>query len=273
MSRIGPCFSKLSEAGDGALIVFVVAGHPDVKTSEEVLLAVSDAGADIIELGIPFSDPLADGPAIQAASQRALGNDVTPAGVLDMAARFRSARATPLVLMTCYNPIKQWGVERFAGASGEAGVDGVIVTDLPPEEADEWVQVARAGRVDTIFLLAPTSTEERMQKVVDLATGFVYCVSRMGVTGARADLPEDLERVVSRVRGQTAKPVAVGFGISRPEHVVAVCRLADGAVVGSAVVSLIEGEAGSGGAAGAAGAFVEQLKAATRGLRPAPVSR
>jgi tryptophan synthase alpha chain len=264
MSRIEGRFSTLRERGEGALIVFVVAGRPGVPVSLGLLTAIADAGADIIELGIPFSDPLADGPVIQAASQRALEDGVTPSQVLDMAARFRSARDVPLVFMTCYNPIHQFGDEAFARASAASGVDGVIVTDLPPEEADRWVAAARANAVDTVFLLAPTSPVHRVKKVVDLASGFVYCVSRMGVTGARAELPSDLKDLVGRIRSQTGKPIAVGFGIARPEHVAKVCMVADGAVVGSAVVSLVEKGQSSAGLLSQVSGFVSELKAATR---------
>jgi tryptophan synthase alpha chain len=268
MSRLAARFQSLARQGDGALIVFLVAGHPDPQRCSDLLLAVADAGADVIELGVPFSDPLADGAVIQAASQRALAEDVTPAGVLEMAAALRAKRDLPLVLMTCYNPIWQFGVEEFAQRARAKGVDGVIATDLPPEEAEEWVRVARSSELDTIFLLAPTSPAERVKKVVDLASGFVYCVSRMGVTGARDELPLDLGALVQRIRRHTEKPVAVGFGISRPEHVAEVCGIADGAVVGSAVVSLIEREQDSAGLAVQVKDFVGQLKAATLRRRP-----
>jgi tryptophan synthase alpha chain len=264
VSGIERRFAALRERGEGALVVFVVAGHPDESATDEVLLTIADAGADIIELGLPFSDPLADGPVIQAASQRALAGGVTPRRVLEIAGRFRRARDLPLVVMTCYNPIWQFGATDFARESAAVGVDGLIVTDLPPEESKDWVAAARANNLDTILLLAPTSSTDRIKKVVDLATGFVYCVSRMGVTGARAELPSDLRGLVGRIRAETAKPVVVGFGISRPEHVAEVCRLADGAVVGSAVVSLIDREQGSAGLGDAVARFVRELKAATR---------
>ena len=270
MSRLTARFEELRNEGDGALVAFVVAGHPDVERSSRILLAIADAGADVIELGIPFSDPLADGPVIQAASQAALSKDVTPAQVLEMAASLRRVRDLPIVIMTCYNPIVQLGIETFARNSGAAGVDGVIVTDLPPEEAAEGIGVATRHQVDTIFLLAPTSPPDRVKKIVDLATGFVYCVSRMGVTGARAELPADLKDFVGRIRARTQKPVAVGFGVSRPEHVAEVCGLADGAVVGSAVVSLIDRELSSAGLEQSVAGFVKELKAATKGKRPAP---
>jgi len=269
MSAIESRFSALRARGEGALIVFVVAGHPTVPVSSDLLIAIADAGADVIELGVPFSDPLADGPVIQAASQRALENQVTPSQVLEIAGRFRSARDVPLVLMTCYNPIRQFGVGRFARESAGRGVNGVIVTDLPPEEAGEWIAAARANAVDTVFLLAPTSPADRVKKVVDLATGFVYCVSRMGVTGARTDLPADLKDLVGRIRAQTSKPIAVGFGISRPEHVADVCSLADGAVVGSAVVSLVDRGQGSAGLLQQVAGFVLELKSAARRDQPA----
>jgi tryptophan synthase alpha chain len=269
MSRISARFEALAGAGQGALIVFLVAGHPTPDRCAELLRSVADGGADIVELGIPFSDPLADGAVIQAASQRALAEKVTPAQVLEMAAAFRAERDVPLVLMTCYNPIWRFGVEEFARQSAAAGVDGVIVTDLPPEDADDWIAAARGSRLDTIFLLAPTSPAARVKKVVAVATGFVYCVSRMGVTGARDELPPDLADLVGRIRAETAKPVAVGFGVSRPDHVAEVCRLADGAVVGSAVVSLIDREQSSAGLAQMVAGFVSELKEATRGLKAA----
>lgn len=273
MSRIEARFEAAGRGGDGALVVFVVAGHPEVKTSAEALLEIADAGADIIELGVPFSDPLADGPVIQEAAQAALGQGMSPRAVLAMAAEFRGARDLPLVLMTCYNPIWRFGVESFAREAASAGVDGVIVTDLPPEESEQWVAAARANHVDTIFLLAPTSPVERVKGIAELATGFVYCVSRMGVTGARADLPPELKDLVGRVRSQTKKPVAVGFGISQPEHVAQVCGMADGAVVGSAVVSLLARAGPRGSDGRSVGEFVAALKAATRGVRKAGPSR
>lgn len=266
MSRIEERFAGLAQAGDGALVAFAVAGHPSVGGFAASLPAMADAGADVIEVGIPFSDPLADGPVIQAASQRALDNGVTPAGVLDLVATFRRTHQTPLVLMTCYNPIFRYGVARFAEDCGMVGVDGVIVTDLPPEEAQEWVAAARANAVDTVFLLAPTSSPQRIEVVADLARGFVYCVSRMGVTGARRDLPTDLRELVDRIRAHTPKPIAVGFGISEPHHVAQVCAAADGAVVGSALVSLME-QADGNELPQVVGRFVEELKAAARGAR------
>jgi len=266
MSRIGERFAELGRAGDGGLVVFTVAGHPTLEGCAASLDAIAGAGADVIEIGIPFSDPLADGPVIQAASQRALQNEMTPAGVLDLVAAFRHSHQTPVVLMTCYNPIYQYGVGRFAEDCATVGVDGAIVTDLPPEESPEWVVAARANMIDTVFLIAPTSSPARMKAVAHLATGFVYCISRLGVTGARSEIPADLRDLVDRIRAQTPKPIAVGFGLSRPEHVAQVCGMADGAVVGSALVSLLDQAEGA-GLPQTVGRFVEELKAATRGIR------
>jgi tryptophan synthase alpha chain len=264
MSAIESRFASLKERGEGALIIFTVGGHPSPEASIEVMRAVADGGADIIEVGIPFSDPLADGPVIQAASQEALAHEVTPSQVLDLVACLRSDCDIPVVIMTCYNPIWQFGVDQFAARAAAAGVNGVIVTDLPPEEAGDWVPAAREHGLDTIFLLAPNTAAARAKKVVDIASGFVYCVSRMGVTGARAELASDLADLVARIRGETAKPIAVGFGISQPAHVAAVCRVANGAVVGSAVVSLIDREKGSAGLLDSLRRFVGDLKEATK---------
>lgn len=239
MSRLTARFEELRASNEGALVVFTVAGDPDQEQGITVLRAIAEGGADIIELGIPFSDPLADGAVIQAASQRALAAGVTPQDALALAAAFRATSDLPLVVMTCYNPILQFGVDAFARACAGAGVDGVIVTDLPPEESLEWVTSARAHKVDTIFLVSPNSPLARVRTAVAIATGFVYCVSRMGVTGTQHELPANLPEFVERVQAETATPVAVGFGISQPEHVAAVCGFADGAIVGSAVVSLL----------------------------------
>ncbi len=260
MSRIEARFAALEQTGEGALVVFIVAGHPTPAASAQALDAIARAGADVIELGIPFSDPLADGPVIQAASQQALAAGMTPAGVLDLVRDFRRSHHTPIVLMTCYNPIYQFGVARFAETAAAAGVDGVIVTDLPPEEATDWVAATHTHGLDRILLLAPTSSPERVKAVAELAGGFVYCVSRLGVTGARSDVPADLQELVGRIRAHTDKPVAVGFGVAKPEHVARVCAVADGAVVGSAVVARL----GEEGEPQGIGAFVESLKAAAR---------
>jgi tryptophan synthase alpha chain len=266
MSRIGRRFAALREKGEGALVVFVTAGDPTLEWSEKVVLTVADAGADVIEVGIPFSDPLADGPTIQASTFRALQQGVTPEMVLEMVARVRTQSEVPLVTMTYFNPVWQMGVERFAQQAAQAGVDGVIMTDMPPDEAGDWHAVARAHGLDTIFLVAPTSTPQRMERVARMSSGFVYCVSRTGVTGAREHLPEEVPQMVQAMRALTDLPLCVGFGISRKDHVKAVCEVADGAVVGSAVVSLMEKEAkhGERSLLEAVHRFVRELKEATR---------
>lgn len=197
------------------------------------------AGADIVEIGIPFSDPLADGKTNQAAYNRALQRGVRPADVLAAVSRIRQISEVPIVLMTYYNPVLRYGLEQFAGDSASAGVDGVIVTDLTPEEAGPWKAAAEASGLDTIFLLAPTSTDERIRMVAALDSGFVYCVSRTGITGAQASVPADVGDLVRKIRNFTDNPVVVGFGISSQEQVREICRVADGAVVGSALVDFI----------------------------------
>ncbi|GBC94560.1 Tryptophan synthase alpha chain [bacterium HR16] len=231
-----------------------------------MVLTIAEAGADIIEIGIPFSDPLADGPTIQSSTFRALQQGVTPTSALEMIARVRTQSDVPLVVMTYFNPVWQMGVARFAQEAAEAGVDGVIMTDMPPDEAGEWHPVARQHGLDTIFLVAPTSTPERMRLVAQMSSGFVYCVSRTGVTGAREDLPKEVPQMLQAMRRLTELPLCVGFGISRPEHVQAVCRVADGAVVGSAVVSIIaqEAEKGEQAVLPAVHRFVRELKEATK---------
>jgi len=262
MSRIGERFAALRVRGEGALIPFLVAGDPTPALSLEAARAVAEAGADVLELGIPFSDPLADGKVNEQAYRRALEHGVFIPEVLALARGVRERTQVPLVLMTYYNPVLQYGLERFADEAAAAGVDGVLVTDLPPEEAAPWQAAARAAGLDTIFLAAPTSTASRLEAVAGAGSGFVYCVSRTGVTGARADLPDGLEGMLAEVRRHTSLPRAVGFGISSPEQVRAVCRLAEGAVVGSALVRLLA-ESGDRGPAQVA-EFVRSLKATAK---------
>lgn len=265
MSRIAERFASLRERREGALVVFVTAGDPTPELSEKLVLSIAEAGADVIEIGIPFSDPLADGPTIQASTFRALQQGMTPARAIEMIARVRSQSDVPLVVMTYFNPVWQMGVERFAREASEAGVDGVIMTDMPPDEAEEWHLIAHRYGLDTIFLVAPTSTTERMKRVAQMSSGFVYCVSRTGVTGAREDLPEEVPQMLQVMRQLTDLPLCVGFGIARPEHVKAVCQIADGAVVGSAVVSLIaqEAEKGEQVVLSTVHRFAKELKEAT----------
>lgn len=229
------------------------------------MAALADAGADIIELGVPFSDPLADGPTIQASSQRALNAGMTPPQVLESVRQARERTDVPIVLMGSWNPAMQYGMERFARDAAQAGADGTILTDLSPEEAGEWKRVSDAAGLDTIFLLAPTSTTGRMALIGRMASGFIYCVSRTGVTGARSNVPEDLPPLIEAIRARAdGTPVCVGFGISRPEHVAAITRYADGVVVGSALVDLLHRERDNPQMLTSARDYIASLKAGTR---------
>jgi tryptophan synthase alpha chain len=267
--KIAARFAALKAKDEGALIPFIVAGDPDLAATVRIMAALARAGADVIELGVPFSDPLADGPVNQAAYDRALRAGATVERVLDAVARFRADFETPVVLMTYSNPIAQYGWERFAASAAKAGVAGVLLTDLPPEEAEPWLTPAHAAGLDTIFLLAPTSPDARIALVSKLATGYVYCVSRLGVTGARDEVAPEARILVERVRtvatraGAPVLPVVVGFGIARPEQVRAVCEFADGAVVGSALVSLIGENITQSDLEPAVVRFASALKAAT----------
>ncbi|MEQ1823734.1 MAG: tryptophan synthase subunit alpha [Fimbriimonadaceae bacterium] len=237
---ISATFERLRLANQKALVAFVTAGDPSLEQLPEILRSLKDGGADLIEIGIPFSDPIADGPVIQAASQRALDRGVTPRDVLS---KIKEASAelgdTPLILMGYYNPLLRWGLNQFAIDAKDAGVAGVIVCDLIPEEASEWVKACKQTGLCTIFLAAPTSTDERLDAVCNASSGFVYSVSRTGVTGSRSDLQTDIADLVNRIKSRTETPVCVGFGIRTPEHVASVCKVADGAVVGSLFVQLL----------------------------------
>ncbi|HUL31850.1 MAG TPA: tryptophan synthase subunit alpha [Thermodesulfobacteriota bacterium] len=222
-----------------ALIPFVVAGDPDLKTTEALVANMAVCGADIVELGVPFSDPLADGPTIQTASQRALRNGVNLEGILRMAERLKGI-STPLVLMTYFNPVFQYGLDSFAADCDSHGIDGVIIPDLPPEEAGPWVKEAKRFRLGTVFLIAPTSPPDRVRLASRYSSGFLYYVSITGVTGTRGTLPQDLEQSIGQIRKENDKPLAVGFGISTPEQAREVSRFADGVIVGSAIVKRIE---------------------------------
>ncbi len=267
MSRVSKRFAGLKAKGEGGLVCFVTVGDPDIDTTRRIVLELDRAGADVVELGIPFSDPIADGPSIQAASMRALERGVNVSSVLELVRAIRKDSDVPITLMTYYNPIRQYGLERFARDASDAGADAVIVTDLTPEESGAWKSAAEAHKMDTIFLLAPTSTDSRIEKVVELASGFVYCVSRTGVTGAQSSLAEGIEGLVERIRARSPLPVAVGFGISSPEHVAEVCSYADAAVVGSALVNLIADKAGTDDLLGEVNRFVSALKGGARGKR------
>lgn len=238
MSRLQSTFEVLQERNEAALVVFVTAGDPFPGETWKVIKTIADAGADVIELGIPFSDPLADGPVIQASSMRALEAGVTPPSVLeDVRAAREAGVKVPIVLMGSWNPVMQFGMSEFAAAAALAGADATILTDLSPDEADEWKAASTAAGMDTIFLLAPTSTQVRMDMVRPLAGGFIYCVSRTGITGMHNNASTGVAELVENIRKNIpGVPVCVGFGISQPEHVQAVSQVADGAVVGSRIV-------------------------------------
>lgn len=262
MSPISARFAELRERGEKALVLFVTAGDPDLAELPAILDALTEAGADLIELGLPFSDPIADGPTIQASSQRALERGVTTDAVFD--ALHRAACPTPVLLMGYLNPILRRGYERFARQAVDAGASGTIVCDVIPEEGHDWNAAAHAAGLDTIYLAAPTSTDERLDAVCQASSGFVYAVSRTGVTGASSDVPPEARRLVGLLKERTSLPVCVGFGISRPEHVRAVCEVADGAVVGSWLVDQLAREWRAGLGRADLVRAVRALKEATR---------
>lgn len=240
MSRIVEAFARLKKDGRGGFIPFITAGDPDLETTHALLIELAKAGATVIELGVPFSDPMADGPVIQRASERALRHAFGIAEILEMTASARLEIDVPVVLFSYFNPLLQYGTERLSREASGAGIDGVLVTDLVPEEAEEFSATLRANDLDLIFLVAPTSTDVRLKMVSERASGFIYAVSRAGVTGARAEMSNDAEQLVARVRKFSQLPVAVGFGISNAEQIADVWRYADAAVVGSAIVTEIE---------------------------------
>jgi tryptophan synthase alpha chain len=240
MGRIGERFARRKAEGRPAFVAFLTAGDPSLDRTVEVAGQLNAAGGDVLELGVPFSDPLADGPVIQRASERALRRGVTLTAVLEAVRRIRAGSDLPLLLFSYYNPLLQHDLERLAGEAKEAGVDGVLVTDLPPEEAEAWLTAARAADLDTVFLAAPTSPPERLRRVAEVSRGFVYAISRTGVTGERQALSDDARPLVARLRALTDVPVALGFGISTPEQVREAARVADGVVVGSALVRFLE---------------------------------
>jgi tryptophan synthase alpha chain len=239
-TRISKRFAALRESGELGIVAYITAGDPTLDATHKFVVALADAGADVIELGIPFSDPLADGPTIQRASERALKAGTTLAQVIDLVREIRKSSEVPIVLFSYYNPVLQLGLEKFASTAATAGADGVLITDLTPEESDDYRQVLAAHHLDTIFLGAPTSTDDRLAKIAAASSGFVYLISRTGVTGAKDALPDDLPALLRRARQVTQLPIAVGFGISLPGHVSVLGGLADAAVVGSALVSEIE---------------------------------
>ncbi len=229
-------FKKLQGEGKKAFIPYIMAGDPDIEGTRDIVRLFEECGADIVELGVPFSDPLADGPTIQRASERALKKGVTLRSVIEHVKRFSQEIKIPVVLMTYYNPVFKYGIDLFISDAREAGIDGVIIPDLPPDEAAEFTRLSKKARLNTIFLLAPTSTEDRIKKVARASTGFIYYVSITGITGAALLLDGSMEGLISNIKKHTEKPIAVGFGVSTPEEASAVARISDGVIVGSAIV-------------------------------------
>jgi tryptophan synthase alpha chain len=240
VSRIGRRFAALREEGRKAVVAFVTAGDPSLERTVEVAQELEEAGVDVLELGVPFSDPVADGPVIQRASERALRSGATLTAVLGAAREIRRRSELPLLLFSYLNPLLRYGLPRLVADACDAGVDGVLVTDLPPEEAREWLAMARSAELDTVFLAAPTSSPDRLRRAAEASRGLVYAVSRTGVTGERQALSEDARPLVARLRQLTDQAVALGFGVSTPEHVAQAAQVADGVVVGSALVRALE---------------------------------
>jgi tryptophan synthase alpha chain len=268
MGRISHTFEGLQTTHERALIPYVTAGDPDLEMTKRLVREMVRRGGDLIEIGVPFSDPLADGPIIQRASQRALQGGTTLRKILQTVSELRRDIDVPLVLLTYYNPVFRYGEEAFVADALDAGVDGLIVPDLPPEEAQTLIDLTADTELDMIFLAAPTSTAARLALISEVSRGFIYYVSRLGTTGVRDRLADDLRLMLERVRGGTSKPVAVGFGVSTPEHVRAVAELADGVVVASAILKLLEDLGDREARLEYVGDFIAALKAATR-LSPA----
>ncbi|MEK6631469.1 MAG: tryptophan synthase subunit alpha [Acidobacteriota bacterium] len=261
MSRIDSTFERLRRERRAGLVTYTTAGDPTLAESGKILRALDEAGVDVLEVGVPFSDPLADGPAIQRASERALAAGATLDRVLSLVADVRPAVHAPIVLFSYANPIYRMGYAAFADRAAAAGVDGVLTLDLPIEESDDLRRALIGRHVDMIFLLSPTTSDERMQRAGSLGSGFLYAISRLGVTGARDTLSAGIDGFVTRIRRASAMPVVVGFGLSTPDHVAQVCRVADAAVVGSALVTVIEQASARGEPAAAAAArYVSWLR-------------
>src|SRR5581483_9142880 len=239
-SRIQRKWAELKQRGDRALIPFVMGGDPDLAKSREIVLALAEAGCDMIEVGVPFSEPIADGPVIQRAGDRAIRGGASLPAILDLVRDVRRRSEIPILLMSYLNPILRYGFARFAKDAVASGVDGALITDLSVEEAAGYVAEMRANKLDTVFLAAPTSTDERIRRVAELSTGFVYAVSRAGTTGEQSQVSNAIAPLLRRLRAATTLPIAAGFGISKPEHLVELAPLCDGVVVGSALVRCLE---------------------------------
>jgi tryptophan synthase alpha chain len=262
VSRIQNCFQKLNEKNQKALVAFITAGDPDLPTTGKVFSIIEKNGADIIELGVPFSDPLADGPVIQAASQRALENGTTLKKIIQLVAEIRKNSELPIVLMTSYNPVFAYGQKQFVDDALHAGVDGVIIPDLPPEEAGEFDTHAKKQGLDMIHLLAPTSTEDRIRLIADESRGFIYYVSLTGTTGVKSEVSDNLEAKVRTIKNVAELPVLVGFGISGPDQAKKAAAVSDGVIVGSAIVRLMEQNGSSVDMEAKVGDFVASVKQA-----------
>jgi tryptophan synthase alpha chain len=261
-SRIAEAFERIRSQKRPGLVTYTTAGDPDLARSADILLALDRAGADVIEVGAPFSDPLADGPVIQRATERALAAGGSLRTALEVIAKVRPHVAAPIVVFSYANPLLRMGLPQFAKAAASAGVDGVLALDLPIEEAGGLRETLGAAGLDTIFLLSPTTTDERIRKAAELGQGFLYGISRLGVTGARDRVAAGAETLVKRIRAQTSLPIALGFGISRPDHVAEVAAYADAAVVGSALVALVAEHSGSPDLLDRVEAYVRWLKGA-----------
>lgn len=244
MTKISNLFRRLKKEGKKAFIPYIMSGDPSLDKTKETVLLFEECGADIVELGVPFSDPLADGPTIQRASERAIANGVTLRKVIGLVRELRQVTDIPVVLMTYFNPVFRYGIENFVKDAVSAGVDGVIIPDLPPDEAEDFIKLSKESRLDTIFLLAPTSTDKRIRKVAGASSGFIYYVSITGITGSGLLLDGSMEKLLSEIRNYTGKPVAVGFGVSGPEDASAVAKVGDGVIVGSAIVKMLNSDPG-----------------------------
>jgi tryptophan synthase alpha chain len=267
VSRLDATFERLRANGERALVAYLMAGDPSLAETERLVIEAERRGADVLELGVPFSDPLADGPVIQRAGVRALAAGATLSRVLEMVATLRGRVRVPLVLMTYYNPVLAFGLKAFARTAADAGADGVIVPDLPHEESEPLRAEAEPAGLDLVHMVAPTSPPARVKMIARLSRGFVYVVSLTGVTGERRELPKDLDAQLRTLRLVTTKPVCVGFGVSTPEQVAAVGRVADGVVVGSAIVRTIEHHTGTAALLTEFGVLIESLKKPLR-VRP-----
>lgn len=261
MTRIEKCFKNLNENGRSAFIAYITAGDPSWEKTAEIILELEKSGADIIELGVPFSDPMADGPVIQQASERALKNGITLKKILAGLKELRKSSEIPVLIFSYYNPIHRMGLKAFAEQAKDSGADGALITDLTPESAQEYKSIMSRAGLNTVFLAAPTTPAERLKKIATLCSGFVYYISRTGVTGIRKEMEHAASSRVMSIKALTSLPVAVGFGVSQPKHVASVASYADGVVVGSAIVKKIEETNGD---ARKVGLFVKELVAGIR---------